>query len=312
MLIRSHFLLMVLVAGLVLLSGLTRTVFADGPAGAKLYSTYCGACHGEAGKGGFGPAIGTEKYLSEHIDEALTTAIADGTTGKGMPAWGQARGGSLSDDQIADIVAYLRSLAPASAANVPVAAPPSAPVVTASLRQTKLSIKQSAGAQGETLVTATLQDSDGKPVAGAKIVLTRPTTFGTIEVGSRKTDSRGVAPFTMPTLPGNARDVIAAFAGDSTLGASTDRVTLEPLALQVDTAGASYNPRDVSLSVDAPVLVTDGSLISPKPPLGLVAILAVVVGGIWAIFGLVFSQIAGIWKEGRGPTRPKVTTPAIR
>jgi mono/diheme cytochrome c family protein len=312
MLNRSIALLLLCVAGSFLLSGLTpRGVSADGPAGAKLYSTYCGACHGEAGKGAFGPAVGTEKYLSEHSDDALTAAIADGTTGKGMPAWGQARGGSLSDDQIADIVAYLRSLAPASAPNVPVAAPPPAPPVTASLRQTRLSLKQSNGAQGETLVTATLLDPD-KPVSGVKIVLTRPTTFGTIQVGSRKTDSRGEASFTLPALPGNAREVVAAFAGDSTLSASTGRVTLEPPAVETNSTAANYNPRDVRLTVEEPVLVTDGSLISPKPPLGLVAILAVVVGGIWAIFGLVFSQIAGIWKEGRSPARRKATTPAMR
>jgi mono/diheme cytochrome c family protein len=45
---------------------------ADDPPGAKLFATYCAGCHGAAGKGGFAPAIGDEKFLSAHEDAAIT------------------------------------------------------------------------------------------------------------------------------------------------------------------------------------------------------------------------------------------------
>src|SRR5512142_2108208 len=47
------------------------TARADDPPGAKLYATYCGACHGAAGKGGFAPAIGRTDYLTVKDDATL-------------------------------------------------------------------------------------------------------------------------------------------------------------------------------------------------------------------------------------------------
>lgn len=92
----------------------------DAAKGKTLYVTYCGACHGPGGKGD-GPAAATlTKKPADHTDgsfmnplatEELFKAIKEGGAAVGksnlMPAWGA----TLSDDQIHDVLAYVRSLA---------------------------------------------------------------------------------------------------------------------------------------------------------------------------------------------------------
>jgi cytochrome c6 len=90
--------------------------FANGNAvaqagGADLYKTKCAACHGPDGKGAtaVGKADGIRDLASTGVqgqsDATLTTIV---TSGKGkMPAYGK----SLKPDQIASLVAYIRSLA---------------------------------------------------------------------------------------------------------------------------------------------------------------------------------------------------------
>ena len=51
---------------------------ADDPPGAKLFATYCAACHGAAGKGGGAPAIGAAAYLNAHDDATITQITTDG------------------------------------------------------------------------------------------------------------------------------------------------------------------------------------------------------------------------------------------
>lgn len=106
-------------AGL-LLGGFDCTWAQNSSEGKKLYLTYCSSCHGETGKGD-GPAAQslpvkpanhtagavmnqlTDKYLMEIISKG------GGVVGKSpmMPAWG----GQFKEDQIRDIVAYVRSIA---------------------------------------------------------------------------------------------------------------------------------------------------------------------------------------------------------
>lgn len=92
--------------------------FTDGDAdrGADLYQRYCRGCHGEDGRGGghtFMPHVQnlTEKgYIELVPDGYLFMVIADGGEAAGlnsyMPAWRS----TLSDQQIKDIIAYIRSL----------------------------------------------------------------------------------------------------------------------------------------------------------------------------------------------------------
>ena len=99
-----------------------------GPAGASaqnvaegknLYTTYCTSCHGDEGKGDgvaarslpVKPVDHTNKtVMSQLSDKYLTDIITKGGSAVNksgfMPAWGS----SLNPKQVADIVAYVRSL----------------------------------------------------------------------------------------------------------------------------------------------------------------------------------------------------------
>lgn len=92
--------------------------FADGDAasGEKLYMRYCRGCHGRDGRGGahtFMPHIGnlTKKDYIEHLtDGYLYLAIAEGGPAVGkssyMPSWKT----QLSEQEIKDIIAHIRTL----------------------------------------------------------------------------------------------------------------------------------------------------------------------------------------------------------
>lgn len=96
--------------------GIERFEGGDADAGAKLYQRYCRGCHGEDGRGGahtFMPHIGTltkKDYIEFLPDTYLFTVIAEGGVAVGkssyMPAWG----GTLSEDEIKDIIAHIRTL----------------------------------------------------------------------------------------------------------------------------------------------------------------------------------------------------------
>lgn len=105
--------LMLLVQPGVLLAG-------DVTAGRALYQQYCSMCHGPQGQGN-GPAAATMnpkprnhtdgRYMNTLSDAHLTTVISEGGAAVQrsplMPSWK----GTLSPQQIADVVTYLRTLA---------------------------------------------------------------------------------------------------------------------------------------------------------------------------------------------------------
>jgi mono/diheme cytochrome c family protein len=88
--------------------------------GKKLYATYCATCHGDQGKGDgvaarslpVKPADHTNNaVMSQLSDKYLTDIITKGGSAVNksgfMPGWGS----SLNAKQVADVVAYVRSLA---------------------------------------------------------------------------------------------------------------------------------------------------------------------------------------------------------
>lgn len=88
----------------------------DAANGAKLYKRYCRGCHGEDGRGGahtFMPHIGNltrAGYIDLLPDEHIAGVIRDGGEAYGMSAYMPAWGKTLSDSQIDDIVAHIRTL----------------------------------------------------------------------------------------------------------------------------------------------------------------------------------------------------------
>jgi mono/diheme cytochrome c family protein len=92
---------------------------ADVEQGKKLYGQFCATCHGQSGKGDGAAAAAlnpkprdhTDKeYMSQLSDDDLLKVIKNGGASIGksplMPPWGA----SLKDEQIQDIIAYVRTL----------------------------------------------------------------------------------------------------------------------------------------------------------------------------------------------------------
>ncbi len=80
--------------------------------GAVLYAENCAVCHGPDGEGRVGVTLGQD-WPAIRPDLRIKTAIERGVPGSPMPAWSQANGGPLADEDIDDIVAFILSL-PAS------------------------------------------------------------------------------------------------------------------------------------------------------------------------------------------------------
>jgi len=83
-------------------------------AGAKLYITSCGGCHGPDGIGGRGPNLVKQLESHELKDAELFSTIRNGVPGTDMPPT------KLSDDDTSKLAAYIRTITgPASETNVP-------------------------------------------------------------------------------------------------------------------------------------------------------------------------------------------------
>jgi len=80
--------------------------------GAKLYQLNCATCHGRQGQGVDAPALNAQEFLTGATDAQIHGIVAGGVPGTEMPAWLNEYGGGLTHQEIAEIVAYLRSLEP--------------------------------------------------------------------------------------------------------------------------------------------------------------------------------------------------------
>lgn len=95
-------------SALLCLTVLAVPAFGQSPA--ELYKTKCAMCHGADGKGAtpMGPKIGVRDFRSpvvaKETDAEMFTLTKDGKNK--MPAYK----GKLTDDQIKDLVKYIRTL----------------------------------------------------------------------------------------------------------------------------------------------------------------------------------------------------------
>jgi mono/diheme cytochrome c family protein len=93
-------------------------------AGRVLYAENCGNCHGDNGEGKIGRALNSRDLLKTATDETLFSLIRTGVPGTVMPAWGQTFGGPFTDQQVNQMVAFIRAWEPhapepVAAKNVP-------------------------------------------------------------------------------------------------------------------------------------------------------------------------------------------------
>lgn len=75
------------------------------PRAAELYAQFCGGCHGADLQGGAGSSLGDNDWRFGSDEESIAASIRDGREEAGMPAMRHA----LSDDDIRELVGFLRS-----------------------------------------------------------------------------------------------------------------------------------------------------------------------------------------------------------
>jgi mono/diheme cytochrome c family protein len=90
----------------------------DPKRGATIYATSCARCHGEKAEGKQAPALGNAAFLAAATDGYLTATILRGRGPTAMPHFGSAAAdhARLGPDEVADAVAFIRSLAERSTA----------------------------------------------------------------------------------------------------------------------------------------------------------------------------------------------------
>ena len=96
-------------AWLIAIASVGSSLVAQTPGpGKQVFDTRCAMCHGEDGNGGeFAPGIVAR--IATRTDAEIAAVVRDGLPNRGMPEV------QLSDQARGDLIAYLRTLAPASA-----------------------------------------------------------------------------------------------------------------------------------------------------------------------------------------------------
>ncbi|MCL5047159.1 MAG: hypothetical protein M1598_10370 [Actinobacteria bacterium] len=122
--------------------------------------------------------------------------------------------------------------------------------------------------------TATLTDTGGKPIPGMMVTLVRRTAFGQLDLGSLKTDKNGTVKAEVPAAPGQEISVTTRFTGNK-------------MWKSAEAAGqVSIPPK--------PADIRPGGLTTPYPNPWFVALLGIVVGGIWSTYAWVFYTLGRI------------------
>ncbi len=80
--------------------------------GRVLFSENCAMCHGEQGEGVDGPPLNSKSFLRDTADETIFSVISSGVPSTEMPAWNQVHGGPLTDEQVRQLVTFIRAWEP--------------------------------------------------------------------------------------------------------------------------------------------------------------------------------------------------------
>jgi cytochrome c oxidase cbb3-type subunit 3 len=72
------------------------------------FLTYCALCHGKDGEGIDAPALNDKTFLDNTDGDTIFSIASSGVPGTEMPAWNQAHGGPLTDQQIRQVATYIK------------------------------------------------------------------------------------------------------------------------------------------------------------------------------------------------------------
>ena len=75
--------------------------------GEKVYSTNCAKCHGDQGQGVDSPALNSRQFQEAATEDQIYHLATVGIPGAVMPAWSNAFGGPLTDEQIRAVAAFI-------------------------------------------------------------------------------------------------------------------------------------------------------------------------------------------------------------
>src|SRR5512142_1006884 len=79
-------------------------------AGQALFKKNCTLCHGDNGEGTEGkPSLNDKSFLAAASDDTIFSVISSGVPNTEMPAWNQSHGGPLTDENVRQLVAFIRS-----------------------------------------------------------------------------------------------------------------------------------------------------------------------------------------------------------
>jgi cbb3-type cytochrome c oxidase subunit III len=81
----------------------------DAGHGGVLFAQNCAGCHGPAGRAGTAPELANPVFLSSASDAFIVTTVRNGRAGTAMPAFQRRGAAALSDTEIGDLLAYIRS-----------------------------------------------------------------------------------------------------------------------------------------------------------------------------------------------------------
>lgn len=155
--------------------------------------------------------------------------------------------------------------APETPANTPATtAPESAAPAPA---PTQLALRLERNGANQARAVAVLTEPGGQPLQSAAITFMRKSTFGQVSLATVRTNRAGMAAADLPISPGQDVNVTATFRGSKSWGPSE--------------AGAN-------LSVPAVAVSRSAGLYTQRPNPWFLAILLVVVGGVWLTYALVF------------------------
>ena len=122
----------VLLSGLllILLTAAAAAQEGDITRGSQIFDANCAVCHGPEGQGRVGANLSAD-FPALDPDAFVQSVVEQGIAGTAMPAWSQAHGGPLNDQEIADVSAFVVSLSGGRSEMAPTATPlPVTPVPT--------------------------------------------------------------------------------------------------------------------------------------------------------------------------------------
>lgn len=108
------------ILAMVVLAGGVAQAGGDAAKGKAAFQQYCASCHGPAGKGDGPMGAAMNPKLKDLSDKAFNGSMKDDYLVKLIKEGGQAvgkspmmpkMGGALKDSDVADVIAYIRSLA---------------------------------------------------------------------------------------------------------------------------------------------------------------------------------------------------------